>query len=136
MRKIFKGQVSQCQYLTVMLTFNLLKYLTLQFRNMTAVLEEVHRATMMNERASAVYGRLARPAIPAQPAVPAQPGVPAQPVVPAQPAEKLCVFGWDSWPVLTEKAENHHNQRATLSTKHHGNSLHYFLQLRFDVTLE
>ena len=38
--------------------------------------------------------------------------------------------------MLTEKAENHHNQRATLSTKHHGNSLPHFLQLRVDVTLQ
>ena len=102
---------------------------------MTAVLEEVHRATMQNERASALYERLAKPARAAQPAVPAQPAVlarpgvpgrpavPAQPAVPALPAEKLCVFGVDSWPILTQKPQNHHNQRATWSTKHHGNSL-------------
>ena len=65
---------------------------------MTSTLEEIHRATMMNPRASALYGVL------------------------VQPGEKLCVIVWDSWPVNVEKPENHKNQRATWSTKHHGNS--------------
>ena len=66
---------------------------------MRAILEEVHRATMMNPRAAALYEVL------------------------CQPGQKLCLFGWDSWPVQIEKPENHRNQRATWSTKHHGNSL-------------
>ena len=65
---------------------------------MTDTLEEVHRATMLNERASALYGVL------------------------SQPAEKLCVLVWDSWSVQVQKPGNHKNQRATWSTKHHGNS--------------
>ena len=66
---------------------------------MTDTLEEVHRASMMNERASALYGVL------------------------CQPGEKLCVIVWDSWPVQIQKPENHRNQRGSWSTKHHGNSL-------------
>ena len=65
---------------------------------MTDTLEEIHRATLMNPRASALYGCL------------------------AQPGEKLCVVVWDSWPVQVEKPSNHKNQRGTWSTKHHGNS--------------
>ena len=48
---------------------------------MVDILEEVHRATMMNPRAVALYGPL------------------------AQPGEKLCVFAHDGWPVLIEKPE-------------------------------
>ena len=66
---------------------------------MRAVLEEAHRATLQNERAATLYGVLARP------------------------GELLVVLAWDSWPVQIQKAQNHHNQKATWSTKHHGNSL-------------
>ena len=84
---------------------------------MTECLEEAHRATMMNERASALFGGLCRPAVAA---VPASPGVAA---VPAQAEEKLVVYGWDSYPVKTQKPGNHSDQRATWSTKIHGNCL-------------
>ena len=67
-------------------------------RNMTDLLEEVHRATMMNPRASALYGVL------------------------CQPGEKLCLLAWDGWPVTIEKPSNHRNQHGSWSTKHHGNS--------------
>ena len=66
---------------------------------MTETLEEVHRATMMNPRAAALYGPL------------------------VQLGENLCVLVWDSWPVLLQKPGNHSNQRGSWSTKHHGNSL-------------
>ena len=69
------------------------------FRNMTDTLEEIHRATMMNPRAAALYGVL------------------------CPPGSKLCVDVYDSWPVLIEKPGNHKNQRGAWSTKHHGNSL-------------
>ena len=65
---------------------------------MTAVLEEVHRATMMDERAATIFGGL------------------------CQPGEKLALFCWDGWPVLFQKPENHTNQDASWCTKHHGNS--------------
>ena len=65
---------------------------------MNDVLEEVARATAMNPRAAAMYG------------------------VVCQPGEKLCVIVWDSWPVQIQKPENHRMQRASWSTKHHGNS--------------
>ena len=65
---------------------------------MTEFLEEVHLATMANPRATAEFGVL------------------------CEEGEKLCVFGWDGWPVLMEKPSNHRMQRATWSTKHHGNS--------------
>ena len=84
---------------------------------MRALLEEAHRATMQNERAAAKFGVLCRPPVPA---IPAQNG---QPAVPAQEGEKLVIYALDSWPILTQKPSNHHNQRATWSTKHHGNSL-------------
>ena len=66
---------------------------------MRDTLEEIHRATLINTRASAVFGVL------------------------AQQGEKLCVLAWDSWPVKIQKPSNHRNQRVSYSTKHHGNSL-------------
>ena len=62
-------------------------------------MEEVHRATMSQERASNVFGVL------------------------AQPGEKMCVFVWDGFPVKIEQPSNHHDGSATFSTKHHGHSL-------------
>ena len=66
---------------------------------MTDTLEEVHRATMMNPRASELYGGL------------------------ALPGEKLCVFGWDGWAVKQQKPGNHSDQRASWSTKISGNCM-------------
>ena len=40
-----------------------------------------------------------------------------------QPGEKLCVMVWDSWAVQIEKPGNHKDQRATWSTKIHGNAM-------------
>ena len=66
---------------------------------MIDTLEEVHRATMQNPRAAALYSVL------------------------CQPGEKLCMVIWDSWPVKIQKPGNHKNQRASWSTKIHGNCL-------------
>ena len=62
-------------------------------------LEEACRATYMNPRAAALYGGL------------------------CQPGERLVVIVWDSYPVKIEKPGDHKLQKATFSTKHHGNSL-------------
>ena len=67
-------------------------------RNMRAVLEELHRATMMNPRAVALYSVL------------------------CLPGQLLVAMAWDSHPVQIEKPSNHRDQRASWSTKHHGNS--------------
>ena len=66
---------------------------------MRETLEEVWIATMMNPRAMAEYAPL------------------------CPPGSKLCVVVWDSYPVKHQKPGNHRNQRASWSTKHHGNSL-------------
>ena len=66
---------------------------------MIQTLEEIHRATMMNPRAAEQYAPL------------------------VQPGDKLCVCVWDSYPIKFEKPGNHRDQRASWSTKHHGNSL-------------
>ena len=66
---------------------------------MIDTLEEMHRATMMNPRAAALYAPL------------------------CQPGEKLCVGVWDSWVVEIQKPENHHDQRISYSTKIKGNGL-------------
>ena len=66
---------------------------------MIHTLEEIHRATMTNPRAEEVYGRLVRP------------------------GEKLCVVVWDSTPIQIQKPGNHKDQRATWSTKIHGNCM-------------
>ena len=78
---------------------------------MTDTLEEVHRATMQNPRAAALFSVL------------------------LQPGEKLCMMIWDSWPVKIQKSENHRNQRASWSTKHHGNSLSRLEASDLDFTL-
>ena len=67
--------------------------------SMTDTLEEAHRATMMNPRAAEMFGGL------------------------CQPGEKLVIFGWDSWTVKMQKPGNHRDQRATWSTKIHGNCM-------------
>ena len=64
---------------------------------MTELLEEVHRATMQCTRAAELYAPLCRP------------------------GEKLCVFGWDTWLVDTQKARDQPVQSATYSTKGHCN---------------
>ena len=69
---------------------------------MIEVLEEVHRATMMNPKAAALYGVL------------------------CQPGEKLTVLAWDGWNVKIQKPKNPYVQKPTWSTKHLGNS---FLRL-------
>ena len=66
---------------------------------MIDTLDELHRATLMNSRASALYEPL------------------------RLQGEKLCVCVWDSYPIKIQKPQNHRNQRASWSTKHHGNSL-------------
>ena len=66
---------------------------------MRSVLEEVHRATMQNPRAAALFSVL------------------------VQPGELLCMFIWDSWPVKIQKPGNHKDQRSTWSSKITGNCL-------------
>ena len=66
---------------------------------MRDVLEEVHRATLMDERASALY----------------------EPLVP--PGNKLCVFVWDGYPTELEKPKEQSDQRSTHSTKTKGNCM-------------
>ena len=66
---------------------------------MRSVLEEVHRATMQNPRAAALFSVL------------------------VQPGELLCMLIWDSWPVQIQKPGNHSDQRATWSSKITGNCL-------------
>ena len=65
---------------------------------MRDLLEEVVRATASNSRASALFNCLVRP------------------------GQKLCVLVWDSWAVKIEKPGNFKDQRATWSTKIHGNA--------------
>ena len=65
---------------------------------MRDLLEEAHRATLMNTRASEVYAELCRN------------------------GEKLVVIAWDSWAIKIQKPTNHADQRATWSTKKHCNS--------------
>ena len=65
---------------------------------MVSILEEVHRATMQDERAAAIFAPL------------------------FQPGERYGVLVWDGWPVKIQKPENQFNQKGTFSTKHKGNS--------------
>ena len=66
---------------------------------MREVLEEIHRATMMDERAAALY----------------------EPLVPA--GNKLCVVCWDSFPAKVDKPTNQRDQKGTFCTKTGGNCL-------------
>ena len=66
------------------------------------MLEEIHRATMIDPRASALYAPLVRP------------------------GEKLAVVVWDSYTVDIQKPGNHRESRATFSSNIKG---HCFLRM-------
>ncbi len=103
--------------------------------NMRDLLEEVHNATMQNERTSEIFSPLCQGKQEQIITRGFHPWLDATPLTIKSvnliiylqnvlAGEKLCVIVWDAWEILVQRSANHRHSKASYSTKHKMNAYH------------